>query len=246
MGLITVPEHHADTYRNAVDMLASSAGAPRVLVSGAADYAMLAVVRAACRERDIAPELVVLDRCETPLMLNRWYAARGNFPISTRRSDILEYEDPRPFDLVCTHSFLGQFSLDERPRVAAKWRELLRPGGVAVTVNRLRPANGPESIGFTQEQALAFRDKVLQKAHALPDGLAIDAEELAHEAEIYASRNTVYPVHSCAEVRALFEGAGFEIAQLSGEPVSHGAPSGATGPTVLGGADYVRVIATRT
>lgn len=246
MGLVTTPEHHAEVFLRAVEIVTARRGAPRILVSGAADYGMLAWMLAAFGERGVVPETLVLDLCETPLMLNRWYAERAGNAISTCRSDILEYADARGFDLLCTHSFLGRFSPAERPRLLARWRELLDPGGIVVTVNRLRPAAGPGLLGFTSEQASAFRDTVMKGAKALPGSLGIDLSELAREAERYTRLNRVHAVRSGEEVRALFESSGFAIEQLSCEPAARAAPTASTAPTVLGGAEYVRVIARRT
>ena len=71
----------------------------------------------------------VVDACETPLQLNLWYAARAGLEIRTQCSGILDYASPAAFDVICTHSFFGQFSRDERPRLVAAWHRLLRPGG---------------------------------------------------------------------------------------------------------------------
>ena len=52
-------------------------GPRRVLISGAADYSILAYVLWACRENGLDAEVTVLDRCDTPLLLNTWYAEQG-------------------------------------------------------------------------------------------------------------------------------------------------------------------------
>jgi hypothetical protein len=82
-------------------------GATRVLVSGCADAAMLARV-AACLPSAAAIEIVVLDRCRTPLELCRDYAASHGLHVELVHRDILDYE-AAPFDLICTHSFLSFF-----------------------------------------------------------------------------------------------------------------------------------------
>src|SRR5688572_27639449 len=67
LGLITTPVHHAEFFRGAFAGLEDGA---RILVSGTADYAMLAQVIAVSREAKIT----VLDVCGTSVELNRWYA----------------------------------------------------------------------------------------------------------------------------------------------------------------------------
>ncbi len=49
-------------------------GITRILISGAADYALLARIVTMASRHNATPEITVLDRCETPLRLNSWYA----------------------------------------------------------------------------------------------------------------------------------------------------------------------------
>jgi SAM-dependent methyltransferase len=244
LRLVATPEHHADFYRDALDSVANDSSAPRLLIAGAADYSMLAHVLALCSERKLEPELVVTDLCETPLMLNRWYADRAGRPISTHRCDILQYPDAPPFDAVCTHSFLGRFSPVERQELVKKWRQLLRPGGRVITVKRIRPGGGSAITGFTQAQARAFQSRVLAAATALRGTLEVDPARLADDAGIYARRNRTWPIQSQEEIRALFEHAGFKVERLSCAPLI-GRSRGAGGPTELGDAAYAQIVATR-
>ena len=105
LGLVTEPALHGEFLRGALAAVAGKA--PRVLLSGAADHALLAQVLAAFASRTL--RITVLDICETPLLLNRWYAGRAGVAIETCRSDILDYAAPRAFDAICTHAFLGNF-----------------------------------------------------------------------------------------------------------------------------------------
>jgi SAM-dependent methyltransferase len=180
-----------------------------------------------------------MDQCETPLALNRWYAARAGLEIVTPRCDIFEYADKSGFDLICTHSFLSEFPPARRPALLARWRALLRPGGMAITVNRLRPAGGSAPYGFTAEQAVAFRSAVLANARSGPGWP--DPADLARDTELYIARRYAYAVRSREEVAALFENAGFRIAELSCDPVKTGVRQEVTGPTTPGGAQYARI-----
>ena len=56
--------------------LARTGDAPRVLVSGSADYSMPAHALWSYQIQGAPLQLDVVDRCETPLVLSRWYAAR--------------------------------------------------------------------------------------------------------------------------------------------------------------------------
>jgi hypothetical protein len=85
---------------------ARNGGYPRVLVSATADYSMLAHLRSAYETENARLDAAVVDRCETSLFLNRWYAARYRLPLATECTSILDYESSRRFDLVCAHNFL--------------------------------------------------------------------------------------------------------------------------------------------
>ena len=239
MGLVTAPQHHGEFYRKAFSGVTNPSSAPRVLISGTADYGMLAHVLAAFGGR--APRITVVDRCDTPLRLNQWYAARLACEIRTRRCDILDLADDDPYDVVCTHSFLGQFSPAQRVKLLGKWHQLLRPGGLAITVNRVRPAASPAQLGFAPDQAREFQAVVSRKAKAL----RLDPVELAEKAESYTKQNRIHPVRSGEEIRTLFEGAGFGVEQLSCASVTKGGEGPVNGPTMLGTADYASVVATR-
>lgn len=245
MGLASTPEHHADFYHRAFESVTGGSGAPRVLVSGAADYSMLAHVLALYRERGLEPAVTVVDRCDTALFLNRWYAERESASVECSRCDILEYAAGAPFDAVCTHSFLVQFPPEQRIRLLAKWRQLLRPGGAVITVTRLRATAGPERVGFSPEQAQSFLATVLRKAESMQDLLQVDPAQMAQAAEIFISGQRPWPVHSREEVRQLFEASGFRVDELSDAPPAAATGQQPDGPAVAGSGERVQVMATR-
>lgn len=243
LGLVTEPALHGEFLRDAFTALASPATCPRLLLCGAADHALLAQALAALGPQGAA--ITVLDLCETPLMLNRWYAQRAGAPISTRRSDILDYASGEPFDAICTHAFLGNFDGQQRVALMAKWRELLRPGGCVITVNRLRPGRGTGRITFGPEQVRAYRERVLKAAQSVGTALPMTAAQLAADAETYAGRQFIYPLQSVDELRALFEQGEFAIEHLSTAPLAQAARQPVDVPTMPSGDDYAHLIAVR-
>jgi hypothetical protein len=245
LGLASTPGLHAGFFSDALKGCAGTAARPRVLISGAADYSMLAVVVQAFREVAVRPDITVVDQCETPLMLNRWLADREGFDVTTVHSNIFEYTEARPFDAVCTHSFLSELPSERWPVLLGKWRRLLRPGGAAITVNRVRPGDSSTAIGFSPEQAGAFRAAILEKAQFLGRTWQGDPQELARQAETYMSRRRTYAIRSRADVVALFEGAGFTLGSLACGPITVGVQHGVSGPTTPGNADYARIVAHR-
>jgi SAM-dependent methyltransferase len=240
LDLVTTPAHHAAFFAEA--FAASQKSRPRVLISGAIDYSMLAHVLWACGAR--GAEVVVVDHCDTPLFLNLWYARRAGVAIATVRSDILALRGIPPCDIVCTHSFLGQFAPRARRALIEKWRELLAPGGRVITVNRVRSDAGAAPAAFSPEQARALREAVLHRAAWLEERLAIAPEQLARGLEAYLAQQRPHPVRSAEEIRALFERGGFALERLVCAPVA-AAPQAPSGPTTPGGAIYAQIVARR-
>jgi len=246
MGLGTSADLHADFFYEAFAAIPAISLEPRILIAGAADYSMLAVVLAACRVAGVRADITVVDRCETPLMLNRWYAERASQTIATICADLTAHTEERRYDLLCTHALLGHLNPARRRDLLARWRDLLRPGGLAITVNRLRPGAGGELAAFGPEQVNAYREAVRRRARSLPNALAADPDELARDAERYAQRQVMWPLRSLQEIRDVFESSGFSLDHLSCAPLSARAEhTGLSVPTVPGGAEYARIIARR-
>ena len=246
LGLAAPPKRHADFYREAFEQLVdSSRGQPRILISGATDYGMFALVLAAFRERGIEPQVTVVDVCETPLALNRWFAERESVEIHTHCSDMLIYNSDVPFDLICTHAFLGYFSPTQRPALLANWHTLLRPGGAVVTVARIRPAAANEPTGLTPAQASAFCAAALKRATEMRSVLDIEPEEALRGAQITVSQKRAYSVTSLEEIRSLFEQAGFTMKRLFSALLGTGVDSEVSGPATPGSANYAYIIAVR-
>jgi SAM-dependent methyltransferase len=243
LDLNTSPARFARFYRESLSAALRGRSAPRVLISGAADDEMLACVVEACA--DPKAEIAVVDLCETPLALARRFARSRGLTLATSRGDVLHYVPREPVDVICTDSFLGQFSPLARDRLVSHWARLLRSGGSLITVNRLRPGANPEQrIGFSEAQAHAFREVVLSSAARLPASVRPDAVELAREVERYARLQGAWPVRSADELAGMLARAGFELASLEVSPADDAAAH-ESAPTLAGGAPYARVHARR-
>ncbi len=245
LGVITTlrtdGEYLVDVFRT----LARDGNFRRILISGAADYSMLAHVLWAYRRENASAEISLVDWCETPLHLNRWYAEQFAATVDTFAADIFDYEAEAPFDLICTHSFIGRFDAAGRRRLTAKWRELLRPGGKVVTVKRIRPDHEAERVRFTPEQAAGFVERTRRSTRVWREFLDVDPEELVLGARTYTERHGNYTIRSRGEIRDLFESAGFAVEHLeSGGPEEQrrDRPSVASEP---GKSERIRILATR-
>lgn len=218
-------------------------GARRVLISGCVDFGVTALLRWIFALEGVEPDITAVDVCETPMLLNRWYADRTGTAIGTATSDILDYRNERPFDIVVTHSIFGFFAPPTRPALVAKWHELLAPGGLFATVNRIAVSDAPDIERFDADQARAFRATTLAHAEERRRGPGLDIPAAEFEAlvDAYIAQNAVHALRSETELAALFEGGGFRIEKL----VTRGrvGPTKLTGPAMPSGAGYVAQIA---
>ena len=182
---------------------------PRVLISGSADYAMLAHLRHAYAARPL--DVTMLDRCATPVAVNQWYAARHGMTMTPVCGDALAVETDRPFDLVCTHNFVGRFDPASRQRLIDRWHAVLRPGGVVVTTQRVRPGERGRHASYSEGAARALAGKVVEAATVYAGPLGVPLDELGDATYEYARRKAAYAITSAAEIVDAFERAGFEV-----------------------------------
>ena len=211
MRLITSIRVNTDFLVETFRDLANDGRHGGVLISGTADYGMLAHLHFAYRDRRL--DVTVLDLCDTPLLLNSWYANRYGLDVTTARADILEHSAEQPFDVICTHNLLGRFDRDSRRTLVARWRSLLRPGGVVVTTQRVEPRLAPESPQAADERARRLRDRVIAAAsHASwsrPD--AVTLADAAYEG--WRRRRDSHRIRSTREMTDVLEAEGFETVE---------------------------------
>lgn len=232
LDLVISPADHAGFYLPALQRLVAAGKLRRLLISGAGDCCMLAQVLRGTDAATGAPEIVVVDRCETPLRLNSWHAEQVGQAIETVNSPVLDFTSARPFDVICTHCFLGYFTPQQRPALMARWFSLLRPGGRVLTVNPIRPLPDHSFVRFKPDQAASFEARALAAAAARPErlgGLAL--ADFRQRVRAFTASFGSYPVHSVEEVRGLFETAGFMVEDIA--PLS-GGQGGGSGPTEPG------------
>jgi SAM-dependent methyltransferase len=235
-------------FHDVLGSLAVDGSYPRVLITGAADYAMTAIVLGAYGACQADLDLTVMDRCEAPLALNRWYAERLSHPLDVQTCGIFDYDCPQPFDVICTHSFVNQFPPAARLGLIAKWRQLLRPDGKLVIVNRIRPGMkaGPDSA--KPERARMFCREMLRAAENWPNLTGVTPEELADLAVDFVGRQ-FYHVTSHEALQSLLADGGLTIERLETSPMEETPREGASdyrGPTKPGkGKYYAHIVCAR-
>lgn len=233
-------------YRRVFDLTSMETPLPRILVSGTADYAMLAQIVQASRHGKVSPQVTVVDICDTPLYLNRWYAGKIGIDIETRCCDILDFGHPEGFDMICTDAFFGRLHPGLWPALVNRWHSLLKPGGRLVTACRLRPGSGPEREGFSERQAGALLESVRCEAKRIGALLSLESAALESAAAEYAARHLTYPVRSTGEIGRLLDAAGFVVEELTF--AAHTEPAAgkvSDGPSFRSAGNYLHVVARR-
>jgi len=211
LGIISSTRTNTDFLVGTFRKYARTGHYPRALVSATADYSMLAHLRCAYVAESALLDATVIDRCETALSLNRWYASRYEFPVTTARTNILDYQSERRFDLVCTHNFLSRFDLDSRRRLVARWHALLRPDGIVLTTQRVQPNQAAAHNVIAEDEAQELSRRAAAAARAYPQRLDVDPEELAIAVYEFAIRKRSYPIRTMREIVDLFEVQGFDV-----------------------------------
>jgi len=233
-NMVSTPTWHSRFY---LDFLAGLAKRDfsRVLVSGTADYSMLAHLLAAFASTGRAPDVTVLDLCETPLFLCKWYGKSVGTRVSTVAADILQYSANETFDIVVTDAFLTRFPDAERDRLVQQWFRLLRSGGRVVTTVRIEPGLSRPQIQATSDQADSFRRRAEQEARRWQGFLRCSPTEIAVLAQRYAERMVSYSFETADAVRALFTRNNFEIEHAGTVAV----------PGEMASTTYVELVASR-
>ena len=240
LGLAATPEQQANFFRNSLARFAQRQ--PRVLISGSADYSILAHVLAACAKNQITAEITVMDICGTPLFFNRWYAEQMGCRINTIQADILDHSFDATFDVVCSHGFLGLFAPPQRARLVQQWARALKSGGVAIFVNRIRPGPAGGEIKFSEAQGREFCEVIAAKLQdrPLPES---ERSAIRDRAKVYVKQLVGYSLPE-EELTALFQEAGFRVDewQIISTDATHGKPRG---PAVPSQAQHACLVASK-
>lgn len=171
-----------------------------ILICGTADYGMLAHLDWASRLAGCRPAITVLDRCATPLVVNRWYAQRNDLAIQTVQRDILsdEHAGLTGFDLICTHNLLGFYPALRRGEILDRWHEMLADAGELLTVVRLRPGVPAQAapIRATPEQARDLAEQATQSFTQSALRVNISTAELQQQVYDFVSESRSYGIDS--------------------------------------------------
>jgi len=192
----------------------------RILIAGSADSGLLAVV---ARAASSDAEIVVLDRCETPLEICGRFAARWSLSIETLHLDLMELSLQSGFDVVFAHSLLQFIPADRRVDVLARMRRSLRPDGRLVIVFR---TSARIEGNLLPEYRESYPKHLIGQLDAMNVVLPEPRDNFTRRVEAYAEERRVREgAHATrAEVAHLIETAGFEIENLTQIEAEQSAP----------------------
>jgi SAM-dependent methyltransferase len=187
------------------------AGARRdVLIAGAADTGLLALVARAAARAGHRVNIVVLDICETPLELCRRFAQQWSIPIETVRQDLRELNVRHRFDLVLVHGTLHFIEKSGRAAAAMRIRDSLRPDGRMVLLFNTSKALAPQLHDeLHAEYAIAVLSELRRQQITLPDAEAVIHGRLAAHSRRRQMREGAFA--KAADAKQLLETAGFKI-----------------------------------
>jgi SAM-dependent methyltransferase len=200
-------------------------GRRNVLIAGAADTGLLALVaRAAADQATSHPtNIVVIDICETPLELCRRSAAAWSLPIKTMRQDLIELDIRQQFDLVLVHGTLHFMTPLERVTALSAIQRAMRRGGRLVLLfNTSEPPTGEAEDKIHIDYATAVLSELKRQHVVLPDSEAALRERLAAHSRRRQLREGAFRQPS--DVTPLLEAAGLNV--ISCDEIDAGLSSG--------------------
>jgi SAM-dependent methyltransferase len=236
------PDRHTTFFDDAIGALAPFS--ERVLISGCADWGMLATTASIYRRSDAALRATVLDMCVTPLLLCAWYGAQVGLPVRTVCADAAVFDESAAFDVITTHSLMTYGDEVFRRRLVANWHRLLAPGGAVVTVTRLASVAQAPVLPETQE---AFTREFESRAAAVTEaaGFDITDAQLSARALRFAGAQISHPVGDSADVRELFESAGFNVTHLHVRRIGDSADGASPVAGSARGGNYAEIVAVK-
>lgn len=204
LGLAATPVRNLAFYRQEIQRAACESGARRILIAGCCDYMMLAIVLDAYGALGIVPDITVVDRCNTPLYLCRWYADLQGHAVTTLQSSFLTYEPDEPFDLVSTDGLISNFWPELRADLVSAWHKVLKPGGFVVTTNNIQPGKWGGKTRNNPETVEAICRKAVRLHAALPVQFDLPDPALCALTRDYVAHPTAPAVRSVEEFTAVF------------------------------------------
>jgi ubiquinone/menaquinone biosynthesis C-methylase UbiE len=175
----------------------------RILISGAADFEMFALVESIKNVfNDISCEIFLLDMCLTPLLITRKYAEiNGGTPRLINGNVLWLPFDNRIFNIIISDAFLTRFPNGVKEHVISEWKRVLKKNGSIITTIRLEP-NLPKNTTFiaSLNQRIVYITKTIFRSFKR----GLSTFKLARYAKNYSKKIMSYPFSDIAEITSLF------------------------------------------
>ena len=204
-------------------MLGGSAGTSRqrVLIAGAADSGLLSLVARATHGHQT--DLVVLDRCNTPLELCRRFSAVWSLGAETVQLNLDDLSFDEIFDAIIVHSTLELVSPDSRQAVLTRLRRALRPDGRLILRFRTRDfVERNQLLRYIETVPSHLIDYLKRSKISLPEPIDTFRRRIEAYAVERHEREALGPTR--AEIEQLLDAAGFRVQSIT--PIqSHHSPA---------------------
>lgn len=196
---------------------AAKSGLRRILISGAADFGILELVVECYREADFVPQITVLDLCDTPLAVNRWYGEKFGWQIDTIKGNILEMPSGR-YDLILAHNFLNFFAADEHEALFARWSSLLEHTGQLILVNNIKPGAPVQARRFGESGTELLIERMLEARERLGHESLISAKEIEALLRDFARRRVSWNISNIDVLHSNIAKAGLTVRSTEESP----------------------------
>ena len=201
LDLVSSPVLHEDFYYETLSKCLFDIC--NVLISGTADFTLLAFIIDIARQKKIKPNIYVLDICDTPLYACDWYSNKVDYPITVINEDILDYKNDNFYDVIITDSFLPRFDKENAKKVVRNWYNLLRNNGTIITCIK----ENESVLNLNIEESIAkYVEKVKERYEAYKDKLKPTTEEIATMAESSVRNIKSFYLGNFNELMSMFKG----------------------------------------
>jgi hypothetical protein len=185
----------------------------RILVSGAADTGLTAMVLEALTGVRFRWKLIVVDQCQTVIEQHLRFQKHLGVEFELIESDILNVSC-EPVDIVIAHNFSRFLPKQDRLNLFAKWSGLLKENGHILFLSSFSSADSTEDVfEKATEREIELRIKQLQNKAKLVDWLVPFSDELSETISSFSKRDSG-TLDSVEETKKYFSSLGFVISDL--------------------------------
>lgn len=189
-------------------------GPIRVLLSGAADTGLAAMVLEALHGDVAFVEIVLADRCATTIEQNALFAGAVGLRFEPHLTDLAEL-DCAPVDVVIAHNFIQFLPVAKRADLVKNWARLLGPQGqMLIYQGLLSEAEAGVQAPVTALDVAERADLLARKARARGFPEAEIAAVVAEALAFWQFRATVGAVR-LSDLRGWIDDAGFCIRSMA-------------------------------